>query len=155
MSITNALIGRWLIVSWEQHYADGRIERPMGDQLEGFIDYSGTGDMVCMISRRDRARFVKGGQWNAPDEEKARAYDSLLSYAGRYRVEGEIVVHMVDIAIFPNWKGGEQKREFVFQADGTLALLARLETGTPEERVSRLVWRRRTDSETDQHGDKK
>jgi len=147
VSITNTLNGRWLIVSWEQHYADGRLEKPMGDHLEGFIDYSAEGDMACMISRQDRARFVTGGQWNASDEEKARAYDSMLSYAGRYRVDGQTVVHMVDISIFPNWKGGEQKREFQFQPDGTLALLARLEQGTPEERVSRLVWRRRESDE--------
>lgn len=143
MEITNTLNGRWLIVSWEQLYADGRVERPMGEHLEGFIDYSSQGDMVCMISRQERARFVTGGQWNAADEEKARAYESMLSYAGRFRVEGQTIVHMVDMSLFPNWKGGEQKREIQFQPDGTLALLARLEQGTPEERVARLVWRRR------------
>ncbi|RJF95767.1 lipocalin-like domain-containing protein [Noviherbaspirillum saxi] len=147
MSTTNELWGRWLVVSWEQQYADGRVERPMGDQLEGFIDYTSDGNMTCMISRKDRARFEKGGQWNAPDEEKARAYDSMLFYAGRYRVDGQTIVHMVDISLFPNWKGGEQKREFQFQPDGTLALLARLEQGTPEARVSRLVWRRHESNE--------
>lgn len=143
MSNMNALIGRWQIVSWEQQYADGRVELPMGEELEGFIDYSVEGDMVCMIARKNRARFVTGGQWNASDEEKARAYDAMLCYAGRFRCDGQIIVHMVDMSLFPNWKGGEQKREFAFQPDGTLALIARLEQGTPEARVSRLVWRRR------------
>lgn len=142
MSITQGLIGRWIIVSWEQQYADGRLERPMGEQPEGFIVYASDGAMACMISRKDRSRFVTGGQWNASDEEKARAYDSMLAYAGRYRTDGEIIVHMVDISMFPNWKGGEQKRELSFQPDGTIALTARLEQGTPEARVSRLVWRR-------------
>lgn len=142
MSNINALIGRWIIVSWEQQYADGRVEQPMGDQPEGFIDYSAEGAMACMISRKDRARFVTGGQWNASDEEKARAYDSMLAYAGQYRFDGETIVHTVDMSLFPNWKGGEQKRELSFQPDGNIALIARLEQGTPQARVSRLVWRR-------------
>lgn len=139
---THALLGRWYIVSWEQRYEDGRVQLPMGDKLEGFIDYSAEGYMACMISRADRANFSKGGQWNAPDDEKAGAYNSMLAYGGRYRLDGETIVHMVDFSLFPNWKGGEQKRELEFQKDGTIALLARLEQGTSEARVARLVWRR-------------
>jgi hypothetical protein len=134
--------GQWEVVAWEQVYDDGRRELPMGEQLEGFIRYSADGRMACMIGRADRARFVKGGQWNAPDEEKARAYDSLMAYAGRYRVEGDTVVHLVDLSLFPNWKGGEQKRKFQLRADGTLEVTARIEAGTSEARTARLVWRR-------------
>ena len=144
---TDALLGRWSIVSWEQCYDDGRVQLPMGAAPEGFIDYSAQGDMVCMISRADRAGFVKGGQWDAPDDEKAQAYNSMLAYGGRYRLEGGTVVHTVDFSLFPNWKGGEQKRELEFRDDGTIALLARLEQGTPQARVARLVWRRRSDNE--------
>jgi hypothetical protein len=146
MANANELIGRWYIVSWEQLYEDGRVQKPMGDKLEGFIDYSAEGNMVCMISRADRANFVTGGQWNASNEEKAGAYNSMLAYGGRYRLDqganGTTIVHMVDYSLFPNWKGGEQKRELAFQPDGTIALIARLEQGTPEARVARLVWRR-------------
>ena len=138
---TDALLGRWYIVSWEQRYDDGRVQLPMGDRLEGFIDYSADGNMVCMISRADRANFSTGTQWDAPDEEKALAYNSMLAYGGRYRLDGQTVVHMVDFSLFPNWKGSEQKRELQFQGDGTIALLARLEQGTPQARVARLVWR--------------
>jgi len=134
--------GQWQVVAWEQLYDDGRRELPMGDRLEGFICYSPDGRMVCMISRADRARFEKGGQWNAPDEEKARAYDSMLAYAGRYSVDGDTVTHFVDMSLFPNWKGGEQKRKFALRADGTLELTARLEAGTPQARTARLAWRR-------------
>ena len=142
MTATLDLVGRWDIVSWEQLYDDGRRELPMGERLEGFIRYSADGDMVCMIGRVDRPRFVKGGQWNAPDDEKARAYESLLSYAGRYRLDGDVITHSVEMSLFPNWKGGEQKRRVQVQPDGTLALVARLEENTPQARTARLVWRR-------------
>lgn len=61
MTIPLDPIGRWDIVAWEQLYDDGRRELPMGEQLEGFIRYLPDGDMVCMVSRVDRPRFVKGG----------------------------------------------------------------------------------------------
>jgi hypothetical protein len=142
MSNNDAFVGLWRVVSWEQLYDDGRRELPMGEQLEGFIRYSEDGQMVCLISRSDRGRFQRGGQWDAPDEEKARAYDSMLCYAGRYRIDGDTVTHFVDMSLFPNWKGGEQKRRFALRPDGTLELTARLESGTSQARTARLVWRR-------------
>ena len=142
MSNTLDLTGRWDIVSWEQLYDDGRRELPLGERLTGFIRYLPDGDMVCMISRADRPRFEQGGQWHAPDADKARAYESMLSYAGRYRIDGDLIVHTVEASLFPNWVGGEQKRRFALQDDGTLALTARLEDGTPQARTARLAWRR-------------
>ena len=137
--------GRWDIVSWEQLYDDGRRELPMGEHLEGFIRYTPDGDMVCMIARTDRAKFVKGGQWNAPDDEKAAAYQSMLAYAGRWRLDGDVITHSVQMSLFPNWKGGEQKRRVQVNPDGSLALTARLEDNTPQARTARLLWRRHGD----------
>ncbi|MHA4871857.1 lipocalin-like domain-containing protein [Duganella sp. PWIR1] len=147
MTLSINLVGRWDIVSWEQLYDDGRRELPMGEQLEGFIRYLPDGDMVCMISKAGRKPFEQGGQWNAPDAEKARAYDSMLSYSGRYRVDGDTITHQVQASLFPNWIGGEQKRKLVVQDDGTLALQARLEADTPQARTARLVWRRHVSAE--------
>ena len=135
-------VGRWEILSWEQMFDDGRRELPMGEQLQGFIQYSEGGHMACMIARTDRSTFASGGQWNASDAEKASAYNSLLAYGGRYDVEGDVITHQVDISLFPNWVGGAQKRRFVVNADGTLTLSARLEEGTPQARRACLIWRR-------------
>ena len=48
------LQGRWNIVSWTQDYDDGRVMKPMGDALEGFILYAGDGTMCCFIARANR-----------------------------------------------------------------------------------------------------
>ncbi|MCO6056728.1 alpha/beta fold hydrolase [Pseudomonas sp. MOB-449] len=135
-------IGRWEILAWEQAFDDGRRELPMGDDLNGFIHYTESGHMACMIARVDRPGFVTGGQWNSTDGEKAGAYNSMLAYGGRYEVDGDLITHHVDISLFPNWVGGAQKRRFEVNADGTLTLSARLEEGTPQARTARLVWRR-------------
>ncbi len=142
MSITDQFIGRWNLVAWEQRYDDGRLHKPMGEHPRGFIRYSADGEMVVMISREGRQRFEKGGQWDAPDDEKAGAYNSMLSYAGRFSVDGDTVTHHVDMSLFPNWEGGTQKRKFALKPDGTLELTGRMEEGSPEARTAALVWRR-------------
>ena len=83
------LQGRWNIVSWTQDYDDGRVMKPMGDALEGFILYAPDGTMCCFIARADRPKFPSGLQFQASEAEKAQAYDGLMSYGGRYTVEGD------------------------------------------------------------------
>lgn len=61
----------------------------------------------------------------------------MLSHSGRWRIDGDVITHE-----FTSGKGGEQKRRFQLQPDGTIALTARLEEGTPQARTARLVWRR-------------
>ena len=142
MTLREVLVGRWDIVSWVQAYDDGRRQYPMGEDLHGFIRYGDDGDMTVMIARRDRPNFSTGGQWDAADHEKAAAYESMLAYAGRYELDGDHVVHHVDMSLFPGWTGGQQRRRVVVGTDGTVALEARLEDGTPQARTARLVWRR-------------
>jgi hypothetical protein len=142
MTSPTDLVGRWDIISWLQLFDDGRRQAPLGEVLEGFVRYLPDGEMVCMIARADRKPFVTGGQWNASELEKAGAYNSMLAYAGRYRIEGDVVVHAVDISLFPNWKGGEQRRQIRIEGGDRLFIEARLEQGTPEARTAQLAWRR-------------
>jgi len=132
--------GLWMIESWRQEYDDGRVVLPLGEHLTGFAEYRG-GRVTIMLARADRAHFTTGGQWDASQEEKARAYETGLFYAGRFSIEGDTVLHEIDIASYPNWVGSTQKRRIVLQGD-TLQLSARLEDGTPEARSAILQWRR-------------
>lgn len=135
-----AIDGRWDIVSWSQHYDDGRRVYPLGESLTGFIQYH-QGAMCCMVARKERAAFTSGGQWDASAPEKAEAYDGFLAYWGRYEVVGDEVIHRVEASLFPNWAGGVQRRRAKL-VGGELHLLARLEDGTPQARTASLVWRR-------------
>lgn len=137
-----AITGRWQIVAWEQVYDDGRRTYPMGQQVEGFIQYDPDGRMMCMLCRGDRQNFSTGGQWNASLEEQAAAYSSMLAYAGTYSFGGDTVSHHVELSAFPNWKGGIQKRRIETMDAGRLALVARLEEGSSEARTARLIWTR-------------
>lgn len=134
------LEGRWDIVSWRQDYDDGRVVLPMSETVDGFLEYR-AGRFVVMLAKGDRPHFTTGGQWDASVEEKARAYETGLFYAGTYRVEGDQVIHSVEIASVPDWTGSLQRRRL--QSDGeSLRLSARIEDGTPMARTAVLDWRR-------------
>jgi len=132
--------GRWIIESWRQEYDDGRVVLPLGEHVTGFAEYH-NGRVTIMLARADRAHFTTGGQWDASQAEKARAYETGLFYAGRFSIEGDTVLHEIEIASYPNWVGSTQKRRMSLQGD-TLQLGARLEDGTPEARSAILQWRR-------------
>lgn len=134
------LLGKWDIVTWEQRYDDGRITYPLGRSLAGFIRYDPDGTMVCIIADKDRPR-MSGGQWNSPDGDKVCAYTGFFTYSGPYTVAGDIVTHHVEISLFPNWEGGDQKRRFRLEGDRR-EITARLEEGSAQARTALLAWRR-------------
>lgn len=135
------IVGYWNIVSWKQSYDDGREAYPLGQELCGFIHYDANGRMVCMMNAADRPAFVTGGQWNADDAEKARAYNSALFYSGVWHLDGDTVIHAVDTSLFPNWVGTQQKRAARIDGD-SLYLSARIEEGTSQARSAILEWSR-------------
>jgi hypothetical protein len=142
------LLGTWNIISWEQRYDDGRVTYPLGKALDGFIAYDRHGRMSCMMAKADMVPFESGGQWNASEAERARAYSSFMSYAGRYSINGDVVTHHVEISLFPNWKNNQQKRRVKLLRDHAgdmLEIIARLEDGTSEARSAVLTWKRRHD----------
>ncbi|MBB5417787.1 lipocalin-like domain-containing protein [Paraburkholderia atlantica] len=137
------IAGRWEVQRWEQIYDDGRVTYPMGQELEGFMEY-GVNGMFCAIGKKGREAFTTGGQWNASDAEKAQAYMTYLTYAGDYEVQGNVVTHKVRHSLFPNWVGGEQKRFAELNGDVLQLTTHKLEAGTAEARVARLVFKRKS-----------
>ncbi len=131
------LIGAWSLVDWTIAFSSGRTERrPFGDAPQGSLVYSDNGRMLAAISRAQRSLLSSPLPQQAPDVEKTAAFDSFFSYGGSYRLEGDEVVHMVDIALNPNFVGSEQRRRVQF--DGEFLTLSAQE-GT---RLHALQWRR-------------
>lgn len=83
------------------------------------------------------ARSIRGGT----TEEKIAAYDTYLSYCGKYEVQGNKVIHHIEVSLFPNWSGVDQVRFFEF--DGN-----RLSLSTPplllagKQKTAQLIWER-------------
>jgi Lipocalin-like domain len=137
----HALIGTWALLSWENVGADGQVSHPMGVDAVGYLIYSFDDRFSVTISRADRTRSAGGDLLGGTLEEKARAADGFVAYAGRYTFHGDHVVHHVELSLFPNWVGTDQRRSVELSTQ-VLILSAGPMLMAGREQVPRLTWRR-------------
>jgi hypothetical protein len=96
-----------------------------------------------VLSRADRPPLAADRletTHRAPTDQKAAAFDSYLSYAGRWRLEGGAVVHSVEVALAPNIVGTEQVRSARLEG-GRLTLTYDV-PGRDGSRTFHLEWTR-------------
>jgi hypothetical protein len=138
---SDALVGGWRLLSWENRAADGRVTHPMGPDPLGYLLYTADGGFSVTISRRRRTPFAAGDLLGGSTEEKAAAAEAFTAYAGRYTFDGERVVHHVELSLFPNWVGTDQERAVEVSGD-RLTLTAGPLLLDGEQQIARLVWER-------------
>jgi hypothetical protein len=137
----DALVGAWRLISWENQAADGQVTYPMGTDAIGYVLYAANGRFSVTISRRDRAGFAAGDLLSGTTQEKARALEGFVAYAGRYSFYGDRIIHHVELSLFPNWVGSDQER-WVELAGDQLTLSASPLLLAGKQQVPRLVWER-------------
>jgi hypothetical protein len=82
-----------------------------GPDPEGLLCYTVDGWMSVVLCARSRAeRFGTEAFLGGSAAEKVAAFESYCSYAGRYRLEGDHIIHQLEFSLFPNWKGSTQPR---------------------------------------------
>src|ERR671912_2966780 len=136
---SNPLIGTWRLISWENRGADGQISYPLGKDAMGYIMYTQDGYMFVAIMGSDRGRFDTGDLLGGSTEEKAQAAGTYVSYCGRYEFRGDIVVHRVELSLFPNWIGVEQERLVEVTGDRLILSTRPLLLGGAQ-RTAHLIW---------------
>jgi hypothetical protein len=137
----NPFVGTWRLVAWEMHDVQGQIRYPFGQMARGYLLYTNDGYMSAMLMAPDRRRFADGDLLRGDTAEQAAAAATYISYGGRYEVQGNTVVHHVEVSLFPNWVGSRQERAYTFSGDRlTLSTAPVLVQGSVEQAV--LVWER-------------
>jgi len=133
--------GTWRLVSFEIRSADGQVSYPFGQDAVGYIMYSEDGHMAVVLTTANRPKFAFGDILGGNTEEKVAAAESYVSYFGRYEIQGDKVVHHIEVSFFPNWTGVDQERFFVLEGD-------RLSLSTPPtllagmQQTAHLIWER-------------
>jgi len=133
----DAIVGVWRLVGFQRRNGLTEVEsRP----ANGLLFYTTDGFMSAVISYRDRGRFASQDYRGGTPAEAKSAVDSYLSYCGRYTLSDDTVIHHVEMSMYPNWAGSDQRRSALLR-DGQLVL------GAPmfidgEEWTYELVWRR-------------
>jgi len=121
--LTSRLAGTWRLLHWDAELEDGSISWPFGERAQGYVVYTADGRMITTISRAGRTP-IGGDILAAPAEARAEAFGSFLAYAGTFRVEGGDVVHHVEMSLFPDWVGTEQRRHVGLSDDGSVLTLS-------------------------------
>jgi hypothetical protein len=136
------LVGAWQLDNWRITFSDDRPDTyPYGDDAKGFLIYEASGRMSVMVSNADRPQMSDANIRRAPVEEKVAAFDSFFGYTGRWRLEGDHMVHSVEMALNPNFVGTDQVRGIEY-APGSLTLIEQSTTRTGAVMRNQLAWRK-------------
>jgi hypothetical protein len=100
----NRLVGDWKLVS-SQAIVDGKPHDLFGPDPHGYLVLTLHG-RLCAITI---ARHREPGEGDAG---RAALHRSMMAYTGRYRVEGDDFITVVDASWNEAWNGTEQRRHF-------------------------------------------
>jgi hypothetical protein len=112
------LVGTYRLVSVESTSADGEVDRPFGEDPDGFMSFTSEGYMLAVLARQDRPTFADGDIMGGTDEERAAAFLSASAFAGRFEVKEGRLVNTLGAATFQNWTGTVQVRDFEVTSAG-------------------------------------
>jgi hypothetical protein len=124
------LVGTWKLISWETKKPDGTNEYPFGDNPIGYLIYTKDEYMSVNIMRENRLPIAVASEelmkvrqiflkpWlliNAWKYLKAtlrylNASANYVSYSGKYSLEGDKIIHHVEISLIPDWTGTDLVR---------------------------------------------
>ena len=106
---------------------------PMGKNPTGY----------AVFTNDSRVFFVLTGEGRKPGktaEENAALLGSLVSYTGKYRLEGDKWITSVDVAWNPAWVGSEQSRTFKIEGNRLIVLTPwRVMPNWPDKGMTRNV----------------
>lgn len=139
MLTTDNLVGGWRLTSWDVTTA-GTTTHPFGDDAEGLLTYTPDGWMQATVVAAGRAPLSHPSPRRVPDAELAAAARDFFSYAGRWHLDGDTVVHDVLLSANPAMVGTRQRRH-VHLDGGSLTLSADEPVGEHVRR-HRLAWHR-------------
>ena len=140
------IVGTWILVSrGSDDPADAALSLDRyGDAQRGLLIISADGWMNAALCHGERPALTGNPAWHtdAPDADRLAAFDTYISYGGRWSLDNDIFTTTVEFALNPGWVGGEQVRGVELLPDGGMKLL--LSRAWPDGRVVNgwVRWRR-------------
>lgn len=142
----HSLIGTWELAEWTFTVDESRPTRPWGGNPAGLLMYTGDGRMSASLMSLGRPPAPTRTLSAAPIDIRAAAAAGYLSYTGSYSMDGDDVLHHIEVSLMPNWVGQTERRhiEWVPSDTGFDLVLSTPPTTTDGGRtaVNRLRWKR-------------
>ena len=109
--VSEELYGTWRLVSFNVQVVEtGENSALFGKSPYGFLNYGRDGRMMAIIVKENRPRPTDLAKMT--DRERAELFNTVIAYSGTFKVDGDRVVHNVDISWNENWTGTAQVRNF-------------------------------------------
>ncbi|HEY0522317.1 MAG TPA: lipocalin-like domain-containing protein [Stellaceae bacterium] len=118
------LIGVWKVKNFTLQIV-GSGDRPkevFGSNPRGYLIFTREGRMMTIITRADRKPALTA-------EGQAALLQSMVSYTGRYRIEGDRIVTTPDVSWNEIYAGSQQIRYYVLHGDELSLRTAPQESG--------------------------
>jgi hypothetical protein len=141
-SIIEQIKGTWLLTSMKVIHSNGEASDMLGENPQGISTFDDNGYMNAQMGFRNRPDFISDSINSGTSEEITRAYQTYLSFYGRYteKTPGTLTVQ-IENCLFPNWKGKEIIR--YAEINGNLLILSTPETKTENGNFFvKAVWRK-------------
>jgi hypothetical protein len=136
-----SVVGSWRLLSWVQEDVESKIVQAVfGDNPVGVITYTSDGHMSVFIANPKRR--AAGGPF-ATDAEAAALYRTMVAYSGSYSIDGNEVIHKVEVSWNEAWNGTDQHR-FIEVKDNRLTIKTptMVSQMSGKRSINTLVWER-------------
>jgi hypothetical protein len=135
------LVGTWRLVSASSTTLGGeRSETPYGLNPAGFLTYTEDGRVTALISYGGR-KPISGRTGTFALEEQAEAFKTFLAYAGRFTLNGDTVIHHIEISSIQNYVDKELVRSVKFEGERIILVTPPTLVNGKVQTVE-LIWQR-------------
>ena len=135
------IAGTWRLIAASATSGGDRNDAPYGPNPSGFITYTRDGRVMAIISHSGRKPLASGDRISASVDERAEAFATSFSYAGRYSLAGDRIIHRVEIASVQNWVDTDLVRLVRVQNNRITLTTPPISVGG-QIRTTELVWER-------------
>jgi hypothetical protein len=135
------LHGTWrLLTSITEDLDTGQERNTLGARPIGYITYGADGRMMTVAVSDDRPNVRDASKLT--DEVRTKLFRSMWAYAGTYSIQGDSVVHNLDVSWNEFWTGASMIRDIQKRDDGRLVFTTKPQRGNQSGHmeVLTLVW---------------
>jgi hypothetical protein len=137
------LVGTWKLVSASYTTDKGKvIHNVYGLNPTGFLTYTADGRMMAIITDGGRKPLSVNDRVSAPASGRAEAFATSVAYAGRYTLDGDKVIHHVEVSTMQNVVNTDFVRTIVKLEGKKITLRTPLFSRAGLKVTQELVWER-------------
>ncbi len=134
------IVGTWELKSLTFTEKEKIVSYPFGRNVNGLVIYHGNGYMSGVISGEGRPEVSSTATRGISDAERLAISRNFIAYAGKYRIEDDMVCHMVMSSFLPNLMN-EESHNSKFEVNGNILITTSIpQNDLNKNIVLQVIW---------------